>query len=513
MKNVIRSLLVVLLVLTSACGGCGPRRVYSGILIRGGRVVDGSGGKGRLADVRITADRIREIGSLKPGANELVIDARGMVVCPGFIDTHSHADSGILGDPGAATAIRQGITTAIGGQDGSSRIPLSRFFESVEKKGIALNLASFVGHGSVRSEVLRSDFKRPSTPEETARMRALVQREMESGSLGLSSGLEYDPGHYAATEELIECAKGAQGGIYISHMRNEDNQVFDSINELIRIARESGIPAQISHIKLGSSSVWNRAGEVLKLMESARKQHVEITADVYPYLYWQSTITVLIPTREWSNRALWEKGLADVGGPGHVLLSSFSPDKSWAGQTIEEICKSTGKDPVSLIQEIVSRTHGPEGSGSESVIVTAMTEADLRAFIADKHIMFCTDGGLLPSHPRGAGSFPRILGKYVREEKVITLEEAIRKMTSLPAKRMGFPSRGLLKPGYFADVVIFDPARITDTATTKDPRSPPIGLPYVIVNGRLVLEGGNPTGERPGRVIRRTLAPSPPPSG
>ncbi len=476
-----------------------------GLLIRGGTVVDGSGRAKSRADVRILGDKIAEIGSLTPKAGERVIDATGLVVCPGFIDTHSHADGGILENPSAELMVRQGITTAIGGQDGSSPYPLAEFLGKLERNPPAINLACFAGHGTVRSKVMGSDFKRHASEAELVKMRALVDQEMRAGALGLSTGLEYDPGHYSDTAEVIELAKVAagQGGIYISHMRNEDNEAFKSVRELIEIARKGRIPAQISHIKLGSKKVWNHAEEMLRMMGEARAKGLDITADVYPYLFWQSTITVLIPTRNWADRSAWAKGLDDIGGPGHVVLSSYSPDRSWEGLTLEQIAGKTGKDAVGVIQEIVDKTHNPEGRGKESVIVTAMTEGDLRKFIADPHIMLCTDGGLKPSHPRAAGSFPRILGHYVRDEKVLTLEKALRKMTSLPAKRMELRDRGLLRAGYKADIVLFDPNRIRDTATVKNPASPPEGLATVIVNGQIVLENGWMTGARPGKALRR----------
>ncbi|MDQ3815617.1 MAG: D-aminoacylase [Armatimonadota bacterium] len=476
------------------------------LLIAGGTVVDGTGSRGRRADVRLAGDTIQEIGRLKPRPGERVIDARGLVVVPGFIDTHSHADGGLLESPDAESQIRQGITTAIVGQDGFSHFPLDEFLKSVQEKHVALNLASFVGHGTVRSEVLGEDYKRPATRTEIIKMGALVEHEMRAGALGLSSGLEYDPGLYSTTEEVITCAKGAarHGGLYISHVRDEENEALTSFNELIRIAEEAHLPAQISHIKLGSSNVWGKAGEALRLIEAANRRGLDITADVYPYVYWRSSITVIIPTRDWSDRAAWEKGLAEIGGPGNVLLSTYTPDPAWAGQTIAQIAASTGQDAVTIIQEIIKNTHGEGATGREGVVVTAMREDDLRRFIAAPRVMFCTDGGLRSSHPRAAGTYPRVLGRYVREWKVLTLEEAIRKMTLLPAWRMGFADRGVLQPGQKADIVIFDARTVLDTATIAEPMAKPVGIQHVIVNGVPVLDAGKITGERPGVVLRRS---------
>lgn len=484
------------------------------ILITGGTLVDGTGARGRRADVRVAGETILEVGGrLAPRPGERVIDARGLVVAPGFIDTHSHADGGLLENPDAEVMIRQGITTSVVGQDGGSAYPLAKFFSDLEQKHVALNIASFVGHGSARGFALGSDYKRAATPGEILRMRAYVAEGMRAGALGLSSGLEYDPGLYGTTEEVIACAKvaSAYGGMYISHVRDEENEALTSFRELVRIADEARLPGQISHIKLGSSPVWNHAGQVLKMMADASRGGPMITADVYPYTYWQSTITVIIPTRDWDDRKQWETGLAEIGGAQNVLLTSYSPDPAREGKTIAEIAQASGKDAVTVIQEIVQKTHGPNAAPNqnESVVVTAMQESDLKTFLAAPNVMFCTDGGLRPSHPRGAGSYPRILGRYVREQHVLPLEQAVRKATSLPAARMGFLDRGRIAPGYKADLVLFDPATIIDQATTAKPAAPPVGLPYVLVNGQIVLDNSKITGAHPGQVLRRGASVAP----
>lgn len=474
----------------------------SSLLIKNGTVVDGTGAKPRRADVLIEDDRIVAVGSGLSA--KTVLDVAGKVVAPGFIDTHSHADSGLLDDPDAKTQVRQGITTAVVGQDGGHHLPLAEWLREVEAKRTSLNIASFVGHGTVRGKVLGTDFKRAATAAEVRLMRALVATEMKAGALGLSSGVEYDPGLYATTEELIALAEvaGVYNGIYISHVRDEENEALESFDELIRVAAEAHLPAQISHIKLGSSPVWGKAGTVFARMAAAAKRGLDITADVYPYTYWQSSIIVIIPTRDWGNRALWETGLGEIGGPKNVLVTGYSPEPGWQGKTIEALAAQEKKDAITLIQEMVNKTNGAVG-----VVVTAMQERDLRAFIAHPRIMFCTDGGLHGTHPRGAGSYPRVLGKYVRDERVLPLEEAIRKMTSLPAWRMGFPDRGILAPGNKADIVVFDPKTIRDTATTKDPQAKPVGLTDVLVNGVPVLKSGTHTAAHPGAVLRRTPAP------
>lgn len=467
------------------------------ILLKGGLVIDGTGKRGAVEDVRIEGGRIVAIGHLAPLPTERVVDATGLVVAPGFLDAHSHADGGIFANPTADTQIRQGITTAIVGQDGGSHLPLSEWFKKIKENPIAMNMASFAGHGTIRQQVVGTD-DRPATPAEIMKMQALVSQEMEAGALGLSSGLEYVPGRYGNTEELTALAKtaGERGGIYISHVRNEDNTAFEAFDELIRIARRAHIPAQISHIKLGSSKVWDKANAVLQKMSVARKEGLDITADVYPYTYWQSTVRVLIATEEFENRTLWEEGLKDIGGAEHVRIGMFSPEPVWAGKTLAEVATMTKRDPISIAQEMVRRTKN--GAGSENVIVTAMQESDLRTFLRDPSTMICSDGGINGSHPRGAGTFPRILGVYVRQQKVLTLEQAIHKMTQLTANRMGLKERGVLAPGMAADIVVFDPKRISDTSTVQKPASPAIGMVHVLVKGVFVLENERTTGALPG---------------
>lgn len=476
----------------------------SGTVIRGGTIYDGTGAPACKADVRIVGDTIVQVGRVTVQPGDKVIDATGLAVSPGFIDAHSHADGGVFDDPGAETHIRQGITTSVVGEDGGSHFPLADFFSHLQAKPVALNFASFVGHGTIRHEVM-GDADRKPTPAEEAKMRALVDQEMRSGALGLSTGLEYVPNRYANTDEVVDLATVAakHHGIYISHVRNEDKYAFAAFKELIEVARRAHLPAEINHIKLGSSVVWHKAPDVISMMKAARQEGLDITADVYPYLYWQSTIRVLITTENFDDRKQWEQGLADIGGPERVLLTSYSPDPSWAGHTLTEIATTTGKDPITVAQTVVSQCYGPGKHGEESVVVSAMCEDDLRTFIGCPLISFCSDGGLHVTHPRGAGSFPRDLGVYVRENGLLTLSEAIRKMTSQPAARFGFKDRGRIAPGMKADITVFDPKTVVDTATTKSPWSAPLGIPTVLVNGVAVLLDGKVTGAHPGRPLPR----------
>jgi N-acyl-D-amino-acid deacylase len=504
-RSIIFVCFVLLLLPTWASRAVEPAHPSS-ILIQNGILVDGTGARRRPADVRILGDSIQDVGQLTPLPGEKVFDATGLVVAPGFIDTLSHADSGIMEDPLAETQIRQGITTAVVGHDGASNSPLKEWFSQVEKKHTALNFASFTGHGTVRHIAMHDDYKRISTPAELDTMCKLVEQDMQAGALGLSSGLEYDPGYYSDTDELIACSKVAAkyGGIYVSHVRDEGDKVFDAFRELIHIAEAAHIPANISHIKLAALPFWNRSNDVLRLLANARKRGLDITADVYPYNYWQSSITALISSRNWEDRKAWEKGLADVGGAGNVLVGCYRPDNTWAGKTLTQISESTHQDPISVVQEIVHTTQGRQDGDqdSENVVVTAMTDSDVRNFVRDAHIMICSDGSMDDTHPRGAGTFPRVLGLYVRELHTLTLEQAVHKMTGLSAARMGFSDRGRVAPGMKADLTLFNPWTVHDTATTENPSAAPEGIPYVFVNGRLVFEKGRFTGAKPGVVLR-----------
>lgn len=474
-------------------------------------VLDGTGARERRVDVLVQDGKIARVENeimTRDVAGADFIDAGGLFVTPGFIDAHSHADGGLLDTPQAETQLRQGITTSCVGQDGGHNFPLADWFARVEARRVGINVASFAGHGTLRGEVLGKDYQRPATPGEIVQMRALLAREMKTGALGLSSGLEYEPGLFGTTEEIIALAEvaGIYDGLYISHVRDEENGALKSFIELVTIAERGRLPGQISHIKLASAPVWNKTGEVFRLMDAARSRGVDISADIYPYTYWQSTITTLLDDRNFDDLAAWNKALASIGGPANVLVTSFTPDPTWEGKTLAEIALQAKQDGASVARDLVKRTRGANGErlSSESVVVTAMQEKDLRAFIADKRIMFCTDGGLRGSHPRGAGSYPRVLGRYVRDERVLPLAEAVRKMTSLPASRMRLANRGRVAPGYFADLVVFDPRTVRDTATTKDPRAKPIGIRYVLVNGVTVLQNDEMTGALPGMALRRS---------
>jgi len=487
-----------------------PAFLAASVLIVNAVVVDGTGAPRHPGAVRVSGDRIAEVGALSPAAGETVVDARGFVLAPGFIDTHSHGDRGLFEHADALAAVSQGISTIVVGQDGGSPWPLAEFFARLDRAPAAINVASYAGHGRIRGKVMGEDFRRPARPEEVARMRDLLAQEMKAGALGLSSGLEYDPGIFSARSEVLDLARvaAASGGRYISHVRSEDRAFWDAIDEIITVGREAKLPVQVSHVKLAMHSLWGQADRLLRTLDQARAAGVDITADIYPYLYWQSTLTVLFPERDFESRKTAEFVLREISTPDDLLLGTFAPEPLYGGKTLAEIARRRGTDPpatlMALIREALAfeATH-KDDDDVESVIGTSMSEPDLERLLAWPYTNVCTDGELDGRHPRGFGTYPRVLGRYVRERKVVSLEEAVRKMTSLAAHNVGLRDRGQVRPGAFADLVLFDPATVMDRATTRDPHALSAGIQRVWVNGAVVYEAGAATGRRPGRALRR----------
>jgi N-acyl-D-amino-acid deacylase len=488
------------------------------LVVVGGRIADGTGGPLVVGKVIVvkgdTVAAIVDAAGYKPRPGARVIDAKGMVVSPGFIDTHTHADSQLLEKPGAETQVRQGITTALGGQDGGSHWPIGEFLGKLEKTGVAINLATTVGFGTLREKVMGEDNRRPATPEEIAKMRALLDDAMREGAFGLASGLEYEPDSFSTTDEIVEVAKAVKpyGGFYISHVRDEGLHVIDSFRELVTIAERAGIPAQISHIKLGSVSAWGKFPEYAALMKQADAKGLKISADCYPYNFWHSTLRVLVLSRRYDDAGDVKRGVDDNGGPENILLARYAPDPTVEGKSLAQIAKEKGLDPyvlyMQMIRETDPKTRKPEwGDQVEGILGISMREEEIRSFYADPRVMVSSDGQIDGSHPRGAGTYPRFLARYVREGKVVSLEEGVRKMTALPASMLGLADRGRIAPGMKADLVVFDPATVTDRATIKEPTAPPVGIAYVVVNGQVAVDAGAPTAARAGRALRNLRHP------
>jgi len=537
---------------------CSPKIEYA-ILIRNGTVYDGSGAAPITGDVAINADTIAAIGKLDNARGKQEIDAKGMAVAPGFINMLSWATTSLIEDGRSQSDIRQGATLEVFGE-GWSMGPLNEkmkqedkeqqgdlkyditwttlgeYLDHLVKRGIAPNIASFIGATTVRIHEV-GFANRPPTPEEMERMRALVRQAMEDGALGVGSSLIYAPAFYAKTDELIELCKVAAeyGGMYISHMRSEGNRLLESVDELITIAREAKISAEIYHLKAGGRHNWGKMDEVIAKVESARAEGLRITADMYTYTAGSTGLDASMPPwvqeggyKDWVKRLQdsairkriikemttptdeWEN-LFLAAGPENVLLVGFRSDslKPLTGKSLAAIAKMRHSTPPETAIDLVIQ----DGSRVEAVYFL-MSEDNVKKQIALPWLSFCSDGAsqapegvFLKSstHPRAYGNFARLLGKYVRDEKVIPLEEAIRKLTSLPASNLGMARRGSLQSGYDADVVVFDPNKIQDHATFENPQQYATGMMHVFVNGTQVLKDGEHTGAKPGRVVRRRV--------
>ncbi|OFW05804.1 MAG: hypothetical protein A3H96_15345 [Acidobacteria bacterium RIFCSPLOWO2_02_FULL_67_36] len=491
-------LAVALVSLPSAASRVGAGSAATGLTIGNVRIADGRGGALRRGGVRIEGERIVGVGQVKPREGDTVMDGGGLVLAPGFIDIHNHSTTGLTGDPAAETQVAQGITTVVVGADGSSPWPIAAYLAERRSKPAALNVMVMVGHATVRQMVMGSDYKRPARDDEIAKMAALVDQGMREGAIGLSSGLEYEIGSYSETKEVVELAKVAAryGGFYMSHVRDEADKAFEAFREAIQIGEEAKIPVQISHIKLGTVGVWRRAADVVRLIEGARKRGIDVTADCYPYQAWHSTITVLVPNKKYDDPASVKRALDDVGGAANVMIDGDKAHPEYEGKTLDAIAKESGVTPVDVFIQIVK-------DGGASVIATSMVDEDIRAFYQQPWVMVASDGGIGMRHPRGAGTFPRVLGPFVRERHWLTLPEAVRKMTSAPAARLKLKDRGTIAEGNVADLVLFDPATVVDRSTFKEPFLLPAGISRVFVGGSLVWDQGKPTGALPGKMLQR----------
>ena len=492
-----RCLLLALMLLTV------PAAAQTVTLIRNATIMDGRGGASRRGDVRVVGDRITAVGALTPAARDIVIDAAGLALAPGFIDTHSHHDRGLSRDAQSRSAVAmvsQGVTTIVVGQDGGGS-QLASLFAGLDSQPVAVNVASYAGHGAVRRAVLGTDFKRRATAAEVARMEVLVRDEMRAGALGLSTGLEYDPGIYSAPSEVLALAKvaGSAGGRYISHIRSEDRDFWSALDEVITIGRVHHMPVQVSHIKLGMRDLWGRADSVVRVLNRARAAGVQITADIYPYLYWQSNLGVLYPKRNFTDSIETEFILAHLNTADDIIFNSFPEHPEYRGKTLAQVAILRGRRPARTMLDLLAL---PGGSGA-GIVAKGMDDTDVAVLMQWPFTNICSDGQSTGLHPRGFGSFPKVLGPYVRDRKLFSVEEAVRKMTSLAASNVGLLERGIIAPGYFADLVLFDAATVTDHASFDTPQAPATGIHTVWVNGAVVFDAAKPTGRYPGRALRR----------
>ena len=519
-----RFLLGALLLLAGSTSA--PRQAYD-LVIRDARIVDGTGAPWYRGDIGIRGDTIVAVSSRIDPGGARTIDAAGKVVAPGFIDIHTHARRGIFRVPTADNYIRQGVTTVVEGPDGSSPVPLGPFLAKLDALEKSINIGSFIGQGSVRSEVIGS-VDREATAEEIAKMQALVEQGMRDGAFGLSTGLFYVPGSFTPTDEVIELAKTAArfGGMHKSHQREESIRLLDSVRETIAIGERGGLPTQITHQKVIGKAYWGRSADTLRLIDEARARGVDVTSDQYPYTASSTSVSsALLPA--WAlegGRQAQEARLKDPatrakiraetivairdarggGDPKNVQFASCGFDTSLAGKTLADLTTRRGLEPT--IENAADTTLWLVEQGGCQGIFHAMSDDDVERILRHPTTMVASDGavvvfGQANPHPRSYGTFARVLGMYVRERGTLTLEEAIRKMSSFPAARLRITDRGLLRPGMKADIVIFDPATVRDTATFEKPHSYAEGFSHVLVNGDVVFENGAMTEARPGKVL------------
>jgi len=514
-------------VLPILCLAAGLQAADFDLLIRNARVVDGTGNPWFRADLGVKDAKIAAVGRLRGATAAREIDAQDRVVAPGFIDIHTHLEGAVEKVPGGDNYVMDGVTTAITGNCGGSYRDLGASFAKLEKLGLGLNVASLVGHNTVRSQVMGSA-NRQAAPEEIARMQELVEKAMREGALGFSTGLIYIPGTYANTEEVVALAQAAAkyGGIYASHLRDEGERIIQAIEEAVRVGKEAGVPVQLAHFKIDNKKLWGSSAKTVDLIERSRRAGVDVSVDQYPYDRSSTGIGILLPSwaladgadavkqrlKDPATRARIAREMEQmVKRLGHkdysyAVVASCDFDHSLEGKSIREINLLKGrkkklKDEIQTVLDLMAQ-------GGASMVYHSMSEKDVERIMRYPNAAVGSDGGIrvfgegVP-HPRSYGTRARVLAEYVRNRAVISLEEAIRKMTSLPARMLGFRDRGLLHEGFAADLVLFDPARVADRATFLKPHQFSEGFDLVLVNGTVVVENGKLTGARPGQVLRR----------
>ncbi len=525
--------ILLLLAMLSPLGVSAQSNRYD-LIIRHGRVVDGTGNPTFFADVAVKDGHIAAIGRVT-GTAPKEIDATGMIVAPGFIDVHTHADE--LGDPKPAAwqqraenFLRMGVTTVVVGNCGDSALDVGKFFQDVKAHGVSINVTTLIGHNTVREKAMGGDFDRPPTPEELAKMKSLVEQAMKDGAVGLSTGLIYLPGVFSKPDEVVALAQiiAPYDGIYASHMRHENTHIYEALDEVCRVAREAKVRAEVSHIKLSGEKAWGQATQVLAYLEKARAEGLDITQDQYAYTASSTTMRQLIPDEAFDggNRKFLDM-LADPVGKAklvslmkehikargrtdyaYAVIASYKHDPTLNGLNIVEAArKARGADSLGDQIELILDL---QKNGGAAGVFHGMSEDDLQAFMRCPNTMVASDSGLREfgkdvPHPRGYGNNARVLGHYVRELKVLRLEDAVRKMSSLPANTFRLKQRGQLRDGNWADIVVFDPERVNSPATYRSPHQYAVGIPYVLVNGVMVIQEGKHTGATPGLGLRHEV--------
>jgi len=536
--------------------GCSSRQDFD-LVVKGGLVLDGLGNPAAPADIGISGRLIKAVGKIPASRGRAVIEAAGLIAAPGFIDAHDHTDVHLLVNPRAESSVHQGITTTVSGNCGSSPFPMASeifeeskallkkqydvdltwrdirgFFARLEEKGMALNYATFVGHGAIRGAAMGFNDRAPK-PEELEKMKALVAENLRDGALGLSSGLEYTPGSFAQPDELVELCRivSRAGGVYATHMRDEGDRLLESLDETIDVAKKTGVSVQISHFKAAYPANWGKIAAAIGRIEAAKKDGLDIFCDRYPYIAGATSLDFNFPM--WARQGTTEEFLSRLKDPyqdarlrsyvaerekklgswDKVVISHVLNDKnrSYEGKNILEASKEAGKPPYEFMRNLLIEENNQVG-----MVIFMMKEENLKRILAHPQVGVGTDGEALAPygplgrgkpHPRVYGTFPRILGKYVREAKLIKLEEMIKKMTSMPARKFGLLKRGVLQAGNYADLVVFDPDKIIDKATWADPHQFPAGMSYVLVNGEIVIDREKHTGKLPGMILRKKDSP------
>ncbi len=486
-----------------------PMELPTSFLVKNIQVIDGTGIGARNVSVRVQGRKILAVGDLKIFDGEEVIDGEGKILAPGFIDSHSHIEGSLAKSPEALAALNQGITTIVTGQDGESDT-VDKIKALLKQVPAAINVATYTGHATIREKIMGSEnLSRPATEDELQKIKVILKDELQKGSLGLSSGLEYEAGFYSNRHQVIELAKvaAAEKARYISHIRSEDINMADAIDEIIQIGREAKLPVQISHIKIALKDDWGTAPKLLATLQQARANGIDITADCYPYEFWNSTIRVLFPKKDFTSLEGATYATEHLFDPEGSVMIRFAPDSNYKGKTVGAIAKMRNETPAKTLLYLVATAadyekQHPDASGIETIMGKSMAEDDVMSFLEWGHTNVCSDGSN-GGHPRGFGSFTKILSRYVKEKKIMTWEEAIHKMTGLAAEHVGITNRGIIAPGYFADLVLIDPATVKDNSTIQNSKALSDGILKVWVNGVLVYKDKKSMEKFPGEFVGR----------